>query len=270
MACEVAMADLNLTPEQKTKMDTLMAEHHKEGCTKDDREEVHARGQRDPDAGPVRQVQDRMQRREREAGRLRSDVNSQSDAPRAVSARFAYSFAFSKQFQKQSKRFGRDADWGQDPRAARAFPFFGRRFGDLDVSNGTNSEPTTRRPAQGPPCAADRGSSRSTRSPAAPSPPSGSAAQLPSIATGTGPGGFSGKTWGPAATPDGNVLVFASPGRFHGINLKPDALRNLIFQGRKMMRRPDSWLVRRPHNRLNSLPQGRPSSYFRTQGERIT
>ena len=34
MACEVAMADLNLTPEQKTKMDTLMAEHHKEGCTK--------------------------------------------------------------------------------------------------------------------------------------------------------------------------------------------------------------------------------------------
>ena len=35
MACDVAMADLNLTPEQKTKMDTLMAEHHKEGCTKD-------------------------------------------------------------------------------------------------------------------------------------------------------------------------------------------------------------------------------------------
>jgi len=35
MACTVAMADLNLTPEQKTKMDTLMAEHHKEGCTKE-------------------------------------------------------------------------------------------------------------------------------------------------------------------------------------------------------------------------------------------
>ena len=34
MACEVAMADLNLTPEQKTKMDALMAEHHKEGCSK--------------------------------------------------------------------------------------------------------------------------------------------------------------------------------------------------------------------------------------------
>jgi Spy/CpxP family protein refolding chaperone len=34
MACEVSMADLNLTPEQKTKMDTLMAEHHKEGCSK--------------------------------------------------------------------------------------------------------------------------------------------------------------------------------------------------------------------------------------------
>ena len=35
MACTVSTADLNLTPEQKTKMDTLMAEHHKEGCTKD-------------------------------------------------------------------------------------------------------------------------------------------------------------------------------------------------------------------------------------------
>ena len=35
MACTVALADLNLTPEQKTKMDTLMAEHHKEGCTKE-------------------------------------------------------------------------------------------------------------------------------------------------------------------------------------------------------------------------------------------
>jgi Spy/CpxP family protein refolding chaperone len=33
MACTVAMADLNLTAEQKTKMETLMAEHHKEGCT---------------------------------------------------------------------------------------------------------------------------------------------------------------------------------------------------------------------------------------------
>ena len=34
MACAVSMADLNLTPEQKTKMDALMAEHHKEGCSK--------------------------------------------------------------------------------------------------------------------------------------------------------------------------------------------------------------------------------------------
>lgn len=33
MACEVSMADLNLTPEQKTKMDALMAEHQKEGCS---------------------------------------------------------------------------------------------------------------------------------------------------------------------------------------------------------------------------------------------
>jgi len=35
MACAVSVADLNLTPEQKTKMDALMAEHHKEGCSKE-------------------------------------------------------------------------------------------------------------------------------------------------------------------------------------------------------------------------------------------
>ena len=35
MACEVAMADLNLTADQKTKMDALMSEHHKEGCSKE-------------------------------------------------------------------------------------------------------------------------------------------------------------------------------------------------------------------------------------------
>jgi Spy/CpxP family protein refolding chaperone len=34
MACAVSVADLNLTAEQKTKMDALMTEHHKEGCTK--------------------------------------------------------------------------------------------------------------------------------------------------------------------------------------------------------------------------------------------
>ena len=33
MACEVSLASLNLTPEQKTKMDTVMAEHAKAGCT---------------------------------------------------------------------------------------------------------------------------------------------------------------------------------------------------------------------------------------------
>ena len=34
MACMVSTADLNLSPEQKTKMDALMADHHKEGCSK--------------------------------------------------------------------------------------------------------------------------------------------------------------------------------------------------------------------------------------------
>ena len=34
MACAVSVADLNLTPEQKTRMDALMVEHHKEGCSK--------------------------------------------------------------------------------------------------------------------------------------------------------------------------------------------------------------------------------------------
>jgi Spy/CpxP family protein refolding chaperone len=32
MACEVSMASLNLTPDQKTKMDAAMEEHHKAGC----------------------------------------------------------------------------------------------------------------------------------------------------------------------------------------------------------------------------------------------
>ncbi|MFL6538098.1 MAG: hypothetical protein ACJ8JD_07980 [Chthoniobacterales bacterium] len=32
MACEVSLASLNLTAEQKTKMDAAMADHHKEGC----------------------------------------------------------------------------------------------------------------------------------------------------------------------------------------------------------------------------------------------
>jgi len=33
MACNVSLANLNLTPEQKTKMDAVMAEHQKAGCT---------------------------------------------------------------------------------------------------------------------------------------------------------------------------------------------------------------------------------------------
>jgi Spy/CpxP family protein refolding chaperone len=33
MACQASMANLNLTAEQKTKMDAAMAEHHKAGCS---------------------------------------------------------------------------------------------------------------------------------------------------------------------------------------------------------------------------------------------
>jgi ribosomal protein L3 len=32
-ACQVSLASLNLTPDQKTKMDAAMAEHQKAGCT---------------------------------------------------------------------------------------------------------------------------------------------------------------------------------------------------------------------------------------------
>ena len=32
MACQVSLASLNLTPDQKAKMDTAMAEHQKAGC----------------------------------------------------------------------------------------------------------------------------------------------------------------------------------------------------------------------------------------------
>jgi Spy/CpxP family protein refolding chaperone len=33
MACQASLASLNLTAEQKTKMDAAMEEHHKAGCT---------------------------------------------------------------------------------------------------------------------------------------------------------------------------------------------------------------------------------------------
>jgi hypothetical protein len=32
-ACQVSLANLNLTPDQKTQMDTIMAEHQKAGCS---------------------------------------------------------------------------------------------------------------------------------------------------------------------------------------------------------------------------------------------
>jgi Spy/CpxP family protein refolding chaperone len=32
-ACSVSLANLNLTPDQKTKMDAVMDEHHKAGCS---------------------------------------------------------------------------------------------------------------------------------------------------------------------------------------------------------------------------------------------
>jgi Spy/CpxP family protein refolding chaperone len=33
MACTISLASLNLTPDQKTKMDAAIEEHHKGGCT---------------------------------------------------------------------------------------------------------------------------------------------------------------------------------------------------------------------------------------------
>ncbi len=35
MACMASLANLNLTADQKAKMETLMSEHHKAGCTKE-------------------------------------------------------------------------------------------------------------------------------------------------------------------------------------------------------------------------------------------
>ena len=32
-ACSVSLASLNLTPDQQAKMDKIMAEHHKDGCS---------------------------------------------------------------------------------------------------------------------------------------------------------------------------------------------------------------------------------------------
>ncbi len=34
-ACQASVATLNLTADQKTKMDAVMAEHHKAGCSKE-------------------------------------------------------------------------------------------------------------------------------------------------------------------------------------------------------------------------------------------
>jgi Spy/CpxP family protein refolding chaperone len=34
-ACQVSLASLDLTPDQKTKMDAVMAEHQKAGCSKE-------------------------------------------------------------------------------------------------------------------------------------------------------------------------------------------------------------------------------------------
>ena len=33
VACQASLANLNLTPDQKTQMDTVMAEHQKAGCS---------------------------------------------------------------------------------------------------------------------------------------------------------------------------------------------------------------------------------------------
>ena len=40
-ACSVSMASLNLTPDQKTKMDAAMAEHKKVGCSDASGEQVN-------------------------------------------------------------------------------------------------------------------------------------------------------------------------------------------------------------------------------------
>jgi hypothetical protein len=58
-ACTVSLASLSLTPEQKTKMDAVMEEHHKAGCS--EASENH------PDERAVRQIQGGVQRRERQS-----------------------------------------------------------------------------------------------------------------------------------------------------------------------------------------------------------
>ena len=70
MACTVSLASLNLTPEQKTKMDAAMEEHHKAGCSEASETQIYAGGKRDPEQGPVREVQSRMQE-----GRKREDAD---------------------------------------------------------------------------------------------------------------------------------------------------------------------------------------------------
>ena len=63
MACAVSLASLNLTPEQKTKMDAVMAEHAERRLQRSERGQIHAGGKNNPDQGAVREVRSRVQER---------------------------------------------------------------------------------------------------------------------------------------------------------------------------------------------------------------
>jgi len=72
MACSIPLSDLNLTPEQRNKMNAVLAEHMKTGCT----EAGEANTWRKPshhDSGAIREAQGEIRPgAKREDGRLTS------------------------------------------------------------------------------------------------------------------------------------------------------------------------------------------------------
>jgi len=66
-ACTVSLGSLNLTPDQKTKMDAAMEEHHKAGCSEASEAKYRQEAKTILNKEQFRQIQGGVQRRERQS-----------------------------------------------------------------------------------------------------------------------------------------------------------------------------------------------------------
>ena len=98
------MANLNLTADQKTKMDALMTEHAKAGCTKENEEKYmeEAKGVLTPISSPSSRPNAKARKRRARPNR-RIQFN-QRFAPRVISARFAYPISSPSQLTRTNRR----------------------------------------------------------------------------------------------------------------------------------------------------------------------